>query len=179
MSTPFNAHRYKSNHQKETSPNTSSPLLHPRIRPHNHTRRAITILPLDRHKHIIMFPQLQPGLVPRLEMIPRRHGPAGLLHVSDTPELGERRRTLDGWFILANFRPDLVFPIVGSEVSLERRFRVVGGIMCTVGFDNVVFDERRGGPAVDGEIGVSLGKECRGVVYCSGRRGLGIVLPGG
>jgi hypothetical protein len=69
--------------------------------------------------------------------------------------------------------------VVGAVVRCDLAFvgGAAGGVVGDVGLDNVVFDEGVGGPAVDGEVGVAVGGEGTGVVYCSD--GGGLVVVGG
>lgn len=78
------------------------------------------------------------------------------LIVPDTPILRKRRGADDGRLVDALLGHDLVHAAVGGDVSQDLGFRVVGRVVCAVRFDYVVLYEGRGGPAVDGEVGVAV-----------------------
>lgn len=102
-----------------------------------------------------MGAQLHARSRPRVEVVSSRHGAAGTVGLADGPELVERRGALDGRFVHAL----RLVNVVGSAVRGDRallggaRGRVVG----TEALDDVVLDERVGGPTVDGEVTVADG----------------------
>ena len=71
------------------------------------------------------------------------------------PVLLEGSSALDRVGVLTGGLVDLVGSVVavnGAELSQAR-----GGVVVTVLVDDVEFDQGRGGPAVDGQVGVGVG----------------------
>lgn len=78
------------------------------------------------------------------------------LRSSHTPELGKGLCTLNGRGIRAYSGVDIVHRSVGGDLALVGGARA--GVVGSVGLDDVVFVKWACGPAVDGEIGVAIGR---------------------
>jgi len=80
---------------------------------------------------------------------------ANALLLPDGPELLEGRRAVDTGLVSAGGLQDVVCTAVGGDgaLFLSSRARVVGA----VGLDNVVFNERVAGPAVERDVAVDVG----------------------
>lgn len=87
-----------------------------------------------------MPPHLQPRILPRLEVIPRRDGASHPVRSTNRPELVEGRRALDRRFIDALLGHDLVLAPVARHVALHLGLGVVRGLVRAVGLDDVVLD---------------------------------------
>lgn len=87
-------------------------------------------------------------------MIGRRNRPTGPLTLPNTPVLIERSRSLDRRSIRSYTFVNIVGSAVGGDGALVGK--AGGWVVGSVAFEDVVFHERRGGPAVDGEVGVSV-----------------------
>jgi hypothetical protein len=100
-------------------------------------------------------PKLQAKLGPSIKVVSSSNSTRRTLVLANTPVLVEGSGTRDGRLVCANALVDIVGRAVrghGAHV-LETAAGVVGA----VGFEDVVLDEGVLAPAVDGEVGVSLG----------------------
>lgn len=84
------------------------------------------------------------------------------LRLADRPVLLERAGAVDTRLVGARGDEHVVVAAVGVGGSFA--LGTAAGVVCAEGFDNVVLDERIAGPAVDGEVPVSLGLEGAAVV---------------
>ena len=77
------------------------------------------------------------------------------MFLADRPVLLEGGGPLDGGRIGTSAHVD----VIGSSITLDRtlQFAVTGWVIGAKGFDNVVFNERVGGPAINSEVAVPLG----------------------
>jgi hypothetical protein len=95
--------------------------------------------------------QLGPGR----EVVRGGDGAAAALALADAPELGKGGGALDGGGVDALGRVNVVGCAVAGDLAL------VGGagrrVVRAVRLNDVVLDQRRGGPAVDGEVRVAAG----------------------
>jgi len=89
-------------------------------------------------------------------------GSADALRGADGPVLLEGPGALDGGLVGACAHVDVVCSSVTSDGALL--LGAGGGVVGAEGFDDVILDERVGGPAVDGEITVAVGIVGAGVV---------------
>ena len=81
------------------------------------------------------------------------------------PVLRESRRADDGRLVDSPFTPDFVCAAVTLEGAVARVIAVVGGIvLVSKVLNDIVFDERVCGPAVQAKVGVAVGAEGAGVV---------------
>lgn len=94
-------------------------------------------------------------------MVCRGHRPAGPLALPDRPVLVERGRALDTGRVGTNALVNAVRGAVAGHSTLVGQAR--RWVVRAVRLDNVVLDQRAGGPAVDAEIGVARGRERAGV----------------
>lgn len=101
-------------------------------------------------------------------MVSSVNGTANALLRANAPVLGESLGAVDRRRIDAGARVDLVLAAVGLHGALVGQ--LAGGVVGAVGVEDVVFDERRTGPAVDAEVGVAVGLEGAAVLDGSGRR---------
>jgi hypothetical protein len=81
---------------------------------------------------------------------------------ADGPVLLERTGTVDGWLIGAGRDIDVVCATVGVDGSLV--LASTAGIVCAIGFDDVVLDERVASPAIDSKISVTAWVERTAIV---------------
>ena len=81
---------------------------------------------------------------------------------TNRPVLLERLGAIDRRLIDAGGDGDVVGAAVGGDLALD--LGAAAGVVGAVGFDYVVFYEGVAGPAVDGEVAVSLGVEGAAVV---------------
>jgi len=118
-----------------------------------------------------MRTQLLPHLSPRIKVVARGNRAANTLHLSDTPELLERLRAVDGRLVDPRCLVDVVCAAVRRDGTFLRGSR--GWVVGAVGFDDVVLDERIACPAVERDVGVYVrGVPGTGVGYCATRAGV-------
>jgi hypothetical protein len=134
--------------------------------PHGDSGRAAAKVALRRHDLVVVRPQLQPGLGPRVEVVPRRHRPARPVVLTHSPELLERLRSLDRWLV----RPRRLEDVVVAAVRVHRAdlLRTRGRVVSPVRLDDVVLDQRVLGPAVDRQVAVAVRLVVGVVVDCAG-----------
>ena len=101
-------------------------------------------------------------------MVSSVNGTANALLRANAPVLGEGLGAVDRRGVDASSGVDLVLAAVGLHGALVSQ--LAGGVVGAVGVEDVVFDERRTGPAVDAEVGVAVGLEGAAVLDGSGRR---------
>jgi hypothetical protein len=87
---------------------------------------------------------------------------------ANAPVLGESLCAVDRRRIYTRAGVDLVLAAVGLHGALVGQ--LAGGVVGAVGVEDVVFDERRAGPAVDAEVGVAVGLEGAAVLDGSGSK---------
>lgn len=81
------------------------------------------------------------------------------------PVLRESCRANDGRLIDPPFTPDLVCAAVALEGAVARVVAVVGWVvLVSKVFNDIVFDERICRPAIQAEVGVTVGSESAGVI---------------
>jgi hypothetical protein len=99
---------------------------------------------------------LESELLPRVEVVRGRDGAARTLGAADTPVLVEGRSALDRGLVDTRTLVDVVRGTIRCDCALvcERAGRVV----CAKVLEDIVLDERVGGPTVDGEVGVTRGR---------------------
>lgn len=95
-------------------------------------------------------------------MVSSGDGPTNALVGADRPVLVEGRSALNRGFVGTDIQIDIVCSSVTSDRALIGA--TAGGIVGTVGFDDIVFDKRASGPPVDGEVSVAIRVEGSGVV---------------
>jgi len=77
-----------------------------------------------------------------------------LFGVADRPELLESLRAINRWFVVARGGEDVVVSTVTVHRPLPRGSG--GGIVGTVGLDDIVLDERVQCPAIDRKVTVPV-----------------------
>lgn len=113
---------------------------------------------------VIVRAQFQSSGGPRVEVVCGRDGSTGALGLADGPVLVEGRGTDDGRRVYALGLVDVVCSSVGGDGALPRG--TGGRVISAEVFDDVVLDERVGGPAVDGEVTVAVGVVGTTVLDC-------------
>lgn len=98
---------------------------------------------------------------PGVEVSLHVNGTGAALVLADGPVLLEGLGAVDGGLVGALGLGDLVRGAVGGERALDGGLR--GGIVGAEVLDDVVFDQRVAGPAVDGEVRVAVGVVGAGV----------------
>jgi hypothetical protein len=98
--------------------------------PHSHSRRPAAKVPLRRYNLVVVRPQLQPRLGPRVEVVPRRHRPARPVVLTHSPELLECLCPLDRRLV----RPRRLEDVVVAAVRVHRAdlLRTRGRVVCPV-----------------------------------------------
>jgi hypothetical protein len=139
-----------------------APSHHHLLRLHINLAAPTTLIPLGRKNLIIMRAQPHPICRPRIEVILHIDTARTALTLPNTPILLKGANTINRRLVSASRHSNVVGSAVGSDSALA--LRVGGGVVCAVGFDDVVFNERVAGPAVNGEVAVALGLEGTAVV---------------
>lgn len=124
------------------------------------------MIPLNRHNLIIKTrPQRQPKLLPLLKMVPRRHTSARPLTPPHTNELLKRRSPVDTRRVPAGILANIIYTPITRHCAKDGL--ATAGVVFADVFENVVLDEGRACPAVDGQVGVAVvcGVEGGGVGY--------------
>jgi len=101
-----------------------------------------------------MVTHLHAQLRPRIKVIFRSNGASNALLRADGPVLGESLCAVDRGRVDARAGVDLVFATVGLHGALVGQ--LAGRVVGAVGVEDVVFDERGAGPAVDAKVGVAV-----------------------
>jgi hypothetical protein len=96
-----------------------------------------------------------------IKVILRRHSAPNPLLRANAPVLRERLGPIDRRRIHARARVDLVLAAVGRHGALVGQ--LAGRVVGAVRVEDVVFDQRGAGPAVDAEVGVAVRLEGAGV----------------
>lgn len=109
-----------------------------------------------------MSPELHPLLRPSIEMRLHIDTTAAALRLPDTPVLLKCAGAVDAGLVDARAERDVVDAAVGGDGAFA--LGVGGGVIGTVGFDDIVFDKGVASPAVDGEVTVALRGEGTAVV---------------
>lgn len=91
---------------------------------------------------------------------------AHTLRSANRPILLKGRGTNDRWLVGTSGLQNIVGSTVGSDGTLL--CSSAGWVIAAVGLDDVVFDEGRFGPSVDGKVSISVGSEGSGVLDHSG-----------
>ena len=88
-------------------------------------------------------------------MVSDGNSSAAAVRLTDRPVLLEGPGAFDGGLIRAGSLENIVRRSVRGDRALARG--AGGGVKSAKAFDDVVLDERIGGPAVDGEVTVAIG----------------------
>jgi len=113
--------------------------------------RPAALIALSGHNHIVPLTKLQVALAPPLiKVLARVDGAADTLGAPDRPILVEGRRADNRRLVDAPCAVD----VVHAAIVLDRA--EAGGtcrrVVCAVGFDDVVLDQRVGGPSVERKV---------------------------
>ena len=119
----------------------------------SHRRRPTTLIPLRRHNLVVERAQLHSETGPHVEMVCGGDSPTRALGLAHGPVLIEGRGSLDGGLIGAGVGVYVVGGAVGGDAAFVCGAR--RGVVGPEGLDDVVLDEGRGRPAVDGEVAVA------------------------
>ena len=92
---------------------------------------------------------------PSIKVIRSRYRTTNTLRSPNRKVLVESRRALDGRCVHTLGLVDVVGPAVAVDGTFEGSCRA--GVVVAVGLDDIVFHEGACGPAVEGEVAVSLG----------------------
>jgi hypothetical protein len=109
-------------------------------------------VPLGSQNLVVVRTKLLSILGPSIKVVLNGNGTPNTLASPHTPELLERRRSVDGRLVGAGGLEDVVGAAVRGDRALLLSSR--GGVVGAVGLDDVVFDERVACPAVERDIGV-------------------------
>lgn len=104
-----------------------------------------------------MRAQPHPISSPRIKVILHIDTARTALTLPNTPILLKGLSTINRRLVNASRHSDVVGSAIGSNSAFA--LRVGGGVERAVGFNDVVFNERVAGPAIDGEVAVALGLE--------------------
>jgi hypothetical protein len=117
---------------------------------------------------VVVGTQVQAQALPSIEVVGGSNSSGGSLAGTHGPVLLEGRGTEDRRLVSAGGLED----VVGGAVAGDTADLLGGarGVVGSVVFDDVVFDEGVGGPAVDGKVGVSVWFVGAGVVNVAGER---------
>jgi len=125
------------------------------------------LVTLGGHNLVVVATQVQAQLLPSIEVVGGSNSSGGSLAGTHGPVLLEGRSTKDRRLVGAGGLEDVIGGAVAGDTA-----DLLGGARGVIGaevFDNVVFDERVGGPAVDGKVGVSVWFVGTGVVDVTSR----------
>lgn len=128
-------------------------------------RSTSTLISLRSHNLVIIRPHAHTQRLPSSKMVGSRHRTRSPLRASYTPILLECSSALDRRLVGPCCLEDIVDGAIAGDCAFE--CSSARGVVGAVGLDDVVFDEWRGGPAVDGEVAVADGAEGAGVCDCS------------
>jgi hypothetical protein len=112
--------------------------------------------------------QVQANAGPGVEVIACGDGSADALGGADGPVLLEGSGAFDRWSVCACAHVNIVCSAIAGDGAFlgGAGRRVVGAVR----FDDVILDERVGGPAVDSKIAVTIGAVSARIGDGSGRR---------
>ena len=146
--------------QNETLLSTDPHTDETRLRDSN-SSRARALVALSRKNHVVESTKVQAGAGPGVNVRAEVDGAAGAVVGADRPVLLEGRGALDRGLVLAGGLEERVGGAVdvGGADGAGGRRRVVAA----EGLDDVELDERRLGPAVEGEVPVAAGLDVGGV----------------
>jgi hypothetical protein len=139
-----------------------------------HERQSLDMLPVNRlravdgdgstsgaevtlgsHNLVVVLTELHALAGPRIEVGLHVDASAGALVLANRPVLLKGRGAVNGRLVGAGALRNLVRGAVGGDGALVLRLR--RRVVRAEVLDNVVLDERVAGPAVDGEVGVTVG----------------------
>lgn len=111
---------------------------------------------------VVVLAELKTSIGPSLEVSGHVDGTADALVLADRPVLLEGPRSLNGRGVDARADAELVVAAVSIDRALVLRAR--RGVVRAPVLDDVVLDERVGGPSIDGKVRVAVGRVLAGVV---------------
>jgi hypothetical protein len=117
------------------------------------TRGLVT---LSGDNLVVVGTELQAKLGPGVEVVSSSDGTRRALVLANAPVLVEGSGTRDGGLVGADALVDIVNGAVGGDGA--HVLETAAGVVGAVGLEDVVLDEGVLAPAVDGEVGVTLGR---------------------
>jgi hypothetical protein len=120
------------------------------------------LVALSSNDLVIVLSKVKTESGPGVEMVLHGDASTDTLSLADRPVLLEGASTIDGGLVGTGRDIDVVVTAVGGEASLV--LSTAAGVVGSEGFNHVVFDQGRAGPAVDSKISVALGAEASTVV---------------
>jgi hypothetical protein len=118
-------------------------------------RRAAAEVTLGGDDLVVVGAELHASLFPGVEVSADIDAALGAVLLADGPVLLEGLGAVDGGGVGAGALEDLVGAAVNIDGSLA--LSAAGGVVGAEGLDDVILDERALGPAVDGEVAVTVG----------------------
>ena len=118
------------------------------------------LVTLSGDDHVVVLAKLHAELVPGIEVLAninraRKSSARRLLGVADRPVLLKGRGSLDGGLVGTGGLEDIIRSTIDGDGALLGGG--AGWVVAAVALDDVVLDERVGGPAVEGNVAVSVG----------------------
>lgn len=123
---------------------------------------STAVLAFDSDVEGCLAAQVQADRLPGAEVVPSVDGAASVRFGANGPELGIGSCTLDRGRVGADLAPDLICATVTVDVAVESRTGVVGRVVHAHVLNNVIFNQRVDGPAVESEVGVSIAVKLKG-----------------
>ena len=109
-----------------------------------------------------MLSEIKTESGPGIEVVLHGDGTTNTLALANRPVLLEGASAINGGLVGAGRDVDVVIATISREASLE--LSTTAGVVGSVGFNHVVLDQWRAGPAIDGKVSVTLGVEASAVV---------------
>lgn len=117
-------------------------------------RLAAALVTLSGDNLVVVLAKLHAGVSPGVEVVLHVDAATDTLLSADRPVLVEGPGTVNGGLVVTGGLVEVVSATVGVDSALVGGS--AAGVVGAVGLDNVVLDERVAGPAVDGEVTVTL-----------------------
>jgi hypothetical protein len=111
---------------------------------------------------VVVLAKVETESGPGVEVVLHGDATTDTLALADRPVLLEGAGTIDGGLVGAGRDVDVVVAAVGGEASLV--LSTAAGVVGSEGFNHIVLDQRRAGPAIDSKVSVALGAEASTVV---------------
>jgi hypothetical protein len=111
---------------------------------------------------VVVLAKVETESGPGVEVVLHGDASTDTLSLADRPVLLEGASTIDGRLVGTGRDIDVVVAAVGGEASLV--LSTTAGVVGSEGFNHVVLDQRRAGPAIDSKVSVTLGAEASTVV---------------
>jgi hypothetical protein len=117
-------------------------------------RLAAALVTLGSDNLVVVLAKLHAGVSPGVEVVLHVDATTDTLLGADRPVLVEGPGTVNGGLVVTGGLVEVVSATVGVDSALVGGS--AAGVVGAEGLDNVVLDERVAGPAVDGEVTVTL-----------------------